>query len=109
VLKKKNKKRKDITEHRTAANPPQKPTHKAQRGGYAAVQPFSATKKKAPFFVQTKRKKLKNLEIQFYKLSVDKLKNINLIGKNSITKSNFAIELQRYKSMQQNFRIMSSY
>jgi hypothetical protein len=26
-------------EHCTAANPPQKPTHKAQRGGYAGVQP----------------------------------------------------------------------
>jgi hypothetical protein len=30
--------KKYFIEHRTAANPPQKPTHKAQRGGYAAVQ-----------------------------------------------------------------------
>jgi hypothetical protein len=29
---------KEIAEHRTAANPPQKPTHEAQCGGYAAVQ-----------------------------------------------------------------------
>jgi hypothetical protein len=43
------KKRKNVVEHHTAANPPQKPTHKAQRGGYAAVQPFGASKKK-PFF-----------------------------------------------------------
>jgi hypothetical protein len=45
VLKKKNKKRKGSREYCTAANPPQKPTHKAQRGGYAAVQPFHKNKK----------------------------------------------------------------
>jgi hypothetical protein len=55
VLKKKNKKkRKGIREHRTAANPPQKPTHKAQSGGYAAVQPLAASKKKPRSSVKQK-------------------------------------------------------
>jgi hypothetical protein len=44
---KKNKKREGSREHRTPANPPQKPTHKAQCGWYAGVQPFPATKKNA--------------------------------------------------------------
>jgi hypothetical protein len=42
-------KKEHCIEHRTAANPPQKPTHEAQRGGYAAVQTFRETKKD-PFF-----------------------------------------------------------
>jgi hypothetical protein len=46
-IKKNKKKIKGSREHRTAANPPQKPTHEAQSGGYAAVQSFSETKKKA--------------------------------------------------------------
>jgi hypothetical protein len=45
VLTEKKKKKNVFMEHRTAANPPQKPTHKAQRGGYAAVQSFAETKK----------------------------------------------------------------
>jgi hypothetical protein len=48
LKKKKRKKRKVYAEHRTAANPPQKPTHKARCGGYAAVQPFCVIKKKHP-------------------------------------------------------------
>jgi hypothetical protein len=57
VLKKKNKKnkKKGISEHRTAANPPQKPTHEAQSGGYALVQPFGASKK-SPVLRLNKRK-----------------------------------------------------
>jgi hypothetical protein len=43
-------------EHRTAANPPQKPTHKAQSGGYAAVQPFDEIKQKSPVLRLNKRK-----------------------------------------------------
>jgi hypothetical protein len=46
MLTEKKIKIKEIAEHRTAANPPQKPTHKAQSGGYAAVQSFDAMKKK---------------------------------------------------------------
>ena len=52
VLKKKEK-RKNGGEHRTAANPPQKPTHKAQSGGLTAVQPFAATKRN-PFIDKRK-------------------------------------------------------
>jgi hypothetical protein len=51
VEEKKIKKERYDAEHRTAANPPQKPTHEAQRGGYASVQPFCTMKKKRPFFV----------------------------------------------------------
>lgn len=32
-----------FAEQSTAANPPPKPTHKAQRGGYAAVRPLNKT------------------------------------------------------------------
>jgi hypothetical protein len=48
---KKIKKEKTLAEHSTAANPPPKAhTQKPNGGGYAAVQPFPAIKKK-PFFV----------------------------------------------------------
>jgi hypothetical protein len=40
------KKKKGSREHRTPANPPKKPTHKAQSGGYAGVQPFREIKKR---------------------------------------------------------------
>jgi hypothetical protein len=61
--------------------PPQKPTHKAQRGGTSAVQPFGEIKKKQPFFDETKgsrsKKNIKKILIlQFVKLCSEKSKKI---------------------------------
>ena len=67
VLKKKNKKRNEIVEHRTAANPPQKPTHKAQRGGYAAVQPFHEIKKETRSLIKQKEEIEKKKNISNWK------------------------------------------
>jgi hypothetical protein len=51
----KKKKKEHCIEHRTAANPPQKPTHeKPNGGGYAAVQTFGATKKKCRSSIKQK-------------------------------------------------------
>jgi hypothetical protein len=46
---KKKRKKKYIVQHGICANPPQ-PSALPSGGGYAQTQPFSATKKKAPFF-----------------------------------------------------------